>query len=171
MVARVAPEILPCSPIRWSSLPLLRLLPAAVGSRSQFIYIPSSVHRGVEGKPLVVLVETHFLLDEAEIQGTWSHASPSGVRSTLVTFNKESLITDMSYRERLIFSEPNLSLTIRALRLDDEGDYQLKLNIEFHNNTGQVIREERTVHVTVDGEEPAHTDLDTLSTAFWLYFI
>lgn len=97
-------------------------------------------------------METRFALDEAEIQGTWSHASPSGARSTLVTFNKESLITDMSYRERLIFREPNVSLTIKALRLDDEGDYQLKLNIEFHNDTGRVIREERTVHVTVDGE-------------------
>lgn len=126
------------------------LLALLTGTRSQFIYIPSSVYHGVEGKPLVVLVETRFSLGEAEIQGTWSHASPSGVRSTLVTFNKESLITDMSYRERLIFREPNVSLTIRALRPDDEGEYQLKLNIEFHNNTGQVIREERTVHVTVD---------------------
>lgn len=131
-------------------LPSFLLLALLTGSRSQFIYISPVVHRGVEGKPLVISVETRFPLDEAEIQGTWSHASPSGVRSTLVTFNKESLITDMSYRDRLIFSEPNISLTIKALRLDDEGDYQLKLNIEFHNNTGMVIREERTVHVTVD---------------------
>lgn len=103
-------------------------------------------------------METRFPLDQAEIQGTWSHASASGVRSTLVTFNKESLITDMSYRERLIFRQPNVSLTIRALRPDDEGDYQLELNIEFHNNTGQLIREERTVHVTVDGEAPSYTE-------------
>lgn len=102
-------------------------------------------------------VETRFPLDEAEIQGTWSHASPSGVRATLVTFNKESAITDMTYRERLIFREPNVSLIIRKLRPADEGDYQLNLNIEFHNNTGLVIKEERTVHVTVDGECEATT--------------
>lgn len=145
-------------PFRRDPLPSLHPLPATPGTRSQFIYIPSSAYHGVEGKPLVVLVETRFPLGEAEVQGTWSHASPSGVRSTLVTFNKESLITDMSYRERLIFREPNVSLTIGALRPDDEGDYQLKLNIEFHNNTGQVIREERTVHVTVDGEAPSCKD-------------
>lgn len=104
----------------------------------------------------MVSVKTRFPLERAEIQGTWSHASPSGVRSTLVTFNKESHITDMSYRQRLLFREPNVSLTIQALRPDDEGDYQLKLNIQFHNDTGRVIREERSVHVTVDGEAPAH---------------
>lgn len=106
----------------------------------------------MEGRPLVMSVETRFPLDEAEIQGTWSHTSPRGVRATLVTFNKESAITDMTYREQLIFREPNVSLIIRKLRLADEGDYQLNLNIEFHNNTGLVIKEERTVHVTVDGE-------------------
>lgn len=144
----------PIEPLLSLSPPTLR--PPQPGTRSQLINIPSSVYHGVVGKPLVVLVETHFSLGEAEIQGTWSHASPSGVRSTLVTFNKDSLITDMSYRERLVFREPNVSLTIRALRPDDEGDYQLKLNIEFHNNTGKVVREERTVQVTVDGEPPTN---------------
>lgn len=99
-------------------------------------------------------VETHFLLDEAEIQGTWSHTSPGGVRVTLVTFNKDSTITDMTYRERLIFKAPNVSLTIKRLRVEDEGDYHLNLNMEFHNKTG-LAKEERTVHVTVDGERPS----------------
>lgn len=97
-------------------------------------------------------VETHFLLDEVEIQGTWSHTSPSGVRVTLVTFNKDSTITDMTYRERLIFKAPNVSLTIKSLKAMDEGDYHLSLNMEFLNKTGRVIKEERTVRVTVDGE-------------------
>lgn len=130
---------------------------ANTDATSEFIHIPSLVHHAIEGRPLVVSVETRFPLDEAEIQGTWSHASPSGVRATLVTFNKESAITDMTYRERLIFREPNVSLIIRKLRPADEGDYQLNLNIEFHNNTGLVIKEERTVHVTVDGECEATT--------------
>lgn len=114
--------------------------------------MPSLVHHGIEGKPLLLSVETHFPLDEAEIQGTWSHTSPSGARGTLVTFNKDSAITDMMYRDRLIFREPNVSLIIRKLNPDDEGDYHLNLNIEFHNKTGLVIKEERTVHVTVNGE-------------------
>lgn len=58
----------------------------------------------------------------------------------------------MMYRNHLLFKEPNVSLLIRKLNLDDEGDYHLNLNIAFHNKTGQVIKEERTVHVTVDGE-------------------
>lgn len=97
-------------------------------------------------------VETHFLLDEAEIQGTWSHTSPGGVRVTLVTFNKDSTITDMTYRQRLAFKAPNVSLTIKSLKAEDEGDYHLNLNMVFHNRTGLVIKEERTVHLTVDGE-------------------
>lgn len=121
----------------------------------EFIRIPSLVHHGIEGNPLHLTVDTHFLLDEAEIQGTWSHTSSGGVRVTLVTFNEDSTITDMTYRERLIFKAPNVSLTIKRLRVEDEGDYHLNLNMEFHNKTGLVIKEERTVHVTVDGERPS----------------
>lgn len=58
----------------------------------------------------------------------------------------------MMYRNHILFKEPNVSLLIRKLNRDDEGDYQLNLNIEFHNKTGLVIKEERNVHVTVDGE-------------------
>uniref|UniRef100_A0A4W6ERU5 HEPACAM family member 2 n=1 Tax=Lates calcarifer TaxID=8187 RepID=A0A4W6ERU5_LATCA len=87
---------------------------------SDFIHIPSLVHHGVEGESLLLSVETRFPLDDAEIQGTWSHTRPSGTRTTL------------------------------KLNQDDEGDYHLSLNIEFHNKTGLVIKEERTVHVTVD---------------------
>uniref|UniRef100_A0A3Q3GE90 HEPACAM family member 2 n=1 Tax=Labrus bergylta TaxID=56723 RepID=A0A3Q3GE90_9LABR len=107
-------------------------------------------HHGIEGKSLLLSVETHFSLDEVEIQGTWSHTRPSGTRATLVTFTKESTITDMMYRNHLIFREPNVSLHIRKLNPEDEGDYTLDLNIEFHNKTGLVIKEKRTVHVTVD---------------------
>lgn len=120
----------------------------------EFIRIPSLVHHGIEGNPLHLTVETHFLLDEAEVQGTWSHTSSGGVRVMLVTFNQDSTITDMTYRERLIFKAPNVSLTIKRLRVEDEGDYHLNLNMEFHNKTG-LVKEERTVHVTVDGERPS----------------
>ncbi len=126
--------------------------PANPEVSSEFIHIPSLVHHGIEGKCLLLSVETHFQLDEVEIQGTWSHTRPSGTRVTLVTFTKEATITDMMYRNHLIFREPNVSLQIQDLKQDDEGDYQLNLNIQFHNKTGLVIKEERTVHVTVDGE-------------------
>ncbi|XP_059206141.1 HEPACAM family member 2 [Centropristis striata] len=118
--------------------------------RSEFIHIPSLVHHGIEGKSVLLSVETRFPLDEVEIQGTWSHTEPSGTRTTLVTFTKETTITDMMYRNHLLFREPNVSLLIRKLNQNDEGEYHLSLNIEFHNKTGLVIKEERTVHVTVD---------------------
>lgn len=122
------------------------------GVNSELIHVPSLRHHGIEGKSLLLSVETRFPLDEVEIQGTWSHTRPSGIRTTLVTFTKESSITDMMYRNHLLFKEPNVSLLIRKLNQDDEGVYHLSLNIEFHNKTGLVIKEERTVHVTVDGE-------------------
>ncbi|XP_075962342.1 HEPACAM family member 2 isoform X4 [Anarhichas minor] len=117
---------------------------------SEFIHVPSSIHHGIEGKSVLLSVETRFPLDDVEIQGTWSHTRPSGIRTTLVTFTKETTITDMMYRNHLHFREPNVSLLIRKVNQDDEGDYHLNLNIAFHNGTGLVIKEERTVHVTVD---------------------
>lgn len=117
---------------------------------SDLIHIPSLVYHGVEGESLNLSVQTHFLLDEAEMQGTWSHTKRSGIRTTLVTFTKEAAITDMMYRNHLLFREPNVSLQIQKLNQDDEGDYHLSLNIEFHNKTGLVIKQQKTVHVTVD---------------------
>ncbi|XP_056271479.1 HEPACAM family member 2 isoform X6 [Pseudoliparis swirei] len=116
----------------------------------ELIHVPSLLHHGIEGKSVLLSVETLFPLEDVEIQGTWSHTRASGIRTTLVTFTKETTITDMMYRNHLLFKEPNVSLLIRKLNLDDEGDYHLNLNIAFHNKTGQVIKEERTVHVTVD---------------------
>lgn len=133
----------------WTLSPFLSLSSKV---NCEFIHIASLVHRGTEGKPLHLPVETRFQLDEAEIQGTWSHTTPSGTRSTLVTFTKDTAITDMMYRNHLFFREPNISLLIQKLNRDDEGDYHLNLNIEFHNKTGLFIKEERTVHVTVDGK-------------------
>lgn len=101
---------------------------------------------------MLLSVETRFPLDDVELQGTWSYTRPSGSRTTLVTFTKETSIPDMMYRNHLVFREPNVSLLILKLNQDNEGDYYLKLNIAFHNKTGLVIKEERTVHVTVDGE-------------------
>ncbi|KAM9340362.1 HEPACAM family member 2 [Symphorus nematophorus] len=142
---------------------------------SKFIHIPSLVHHGIEGKPLLLSVETHFLLDEVEIQGTWSHTRPSGTRATLVTFTKEAAITDMMYRNHLLFREPNVSLLIRNLNQDDEGDYHLSLNIEFHNKTGLVFKEQGTVHVTVDvpvsipviEKSPSHAVVEDKANVTW----
>ncbi|KAF3833760.1 hypothetical protein F7725_024964 [Dissostichus mawsoni] len=119
---------------------------------SELIHIPSLVHHGIEGKSVLLSVETRYPLDDVEIQGTWSHTRPSGTRTTLVTFTKEATIINMMYRNHLLFKEPNVSLLIRKLNHEDEGDYHLNLNIQFHNQTGLVIKEERTVHVTVDGD-------------------
>lgn len=133
----------------------VRCLSVSLETGCEFIRIPSLVHHGIEGKPLHLSVETHFLLDEAEIQGTWAHTSSRGVRVTLVTFNKDSTIMDMTYRQRLVFEAPDVSLTIKRLKAEDEGEYHLNLNMEFHNRTGLVIKEGITVHVTVDGECPS----------------
>ncbi|XP_053302494.1 HEPACAM family member 2 isoform X1 [Pleuronectes platessa] len=117
---------------------------------SDFIYMPSLVHRGIEGRPLFLSVETRFPMDNAEIQGTWFHTNLSGSRTLLVTFTKASNILNMTYRNRLLFKEPNASLLIHKLNQGDEGDYHLSLNIEFDNKPGEVFKGERTVHVTVD---------------------
>ena len=116
------------------------------------IRVPVSVHHGVEGRSVLLAVETLFRLNETEVQGTWSHTRPSGARTTLVTFTKNSTITDMTRRDHLLFRGPNASLLLHALRPSDEGVYRLDLNVEFHNRTGHVFKVEKTVRVTVDGE-------------------
>ncbi|KAM6899705.1 HEPACAM family member 2 [Xenentodon cancila] len=118
--------------------------------RCEFIHIPSLVRHGIEGKSLLLLVETRFSLDEAEIQGSWSHTKLDGTKTPLVTFDNEYVIIKMMYRNHLLFRQPNTSLLIRKLNHDDEGDYHLSLNLQFYNKTGTVFTEEKTVHVTVD---------------------
>ncbi|CAG5891199.1 unnamed protein product [Menidia menidia] len=117
---------------------------------SRLIHIPSLVHHGVKGSALLLSVETHFPWDDVEIQGIWSHTKPSGSREMLVTFDKKDTITNMRYSNNLVFRKPNISLLIQKLSEDYEGDYELSLNIQFHNQSGPVIKEERTIHVTVD---------------------
>ncbi|CAN9503878.1 unnamed protein product [Ophioblennius macclurei] len=135
---------------RRTALYICSVLLALTEVSSQYIHMPTLVHHGIEGDPLFLFVETHFPLDDAEIQGTWSHTKLSGTRTTLVTFTKETAITDMMYRNHVLFREPNVSLLIQNLNQGDEGTYHLSLNIEFHNKSGQVIKEERSVKVTVD---------------------
>ncbi|XP_037329950.2 HEPACAM family member 2 [Pungitius pungitius] len=115
-----------------------------------FIHVPSSIHHGIEGESALLAVETRFRLDDVDIQGTWSHTGANGTTTTLMTFTKDINIPDMAYRGRLLFRKPNVSLLIHELQQADEGDYHLKLNIAFHNKKGLFIKEERTVHVTVD---------------------
>uniref|UniRef100_A0A3B5MTH0 HEPACAM family member 2 n=1 Tax=Xiphophorus couchianus TaxID=32473 RepID=A0A3B5MTH0_9TELE len=141
----------------------------------ELIHIRSSVHHGTKGKDLLLSVDARFPLDEAEIQGTWSHTKVSGASTTLVTFTKDSKIIDMTYRKRLDFREPNASLSIRNLKEDDEGYYKLSLNIEFRNEKGKVKKEERTIHVTVDEpvsrpiieKKPSHTVIEDKANVTW----
>lgn len=142
----------------------LTLRPTEVSAN--FIHIPSLVHHGVLGKSLLLPVETQFQLDEAEIQGTWSHTAASGVRTTLVAFTKDSSITDMMRQHHLLFREPNASLLIRKLKQQDEGDYHLNLNVQFYNRSGEMFHEERTLHVTVDGESPSRCMLSYVQQTF-----
>ncbi|XP_077446858.1 HEPACAM family member 2 [Stigmatopora argus] len=131
-------------------LQLCLLLVLLTDINAIFIDIPWSVYPASEGSSLLLPVQTYFDLDQADIQGTWSHTTPGGVRTTLVTFTKDSAITDMTHRDHVVFRAPNMTLLIRELNLEDEGDYNLNLNIEFLNQSGQVFKEETTVHVTVD---------------------
>ncbi|CAL8296334.1 unnamed protein product [Lota lota] len=116
----------------------------------ELVRVPLVVHHGVEGRSVLLEVETLFRLNETEIQGTWSHTEPSGTRTTLVTFTKNSTIPDMTRRHRLEFCGPNASLRLDPLLPSDEGVYRLDLNVEFHNRTGHVFKVEKTVQVTVD---------------------
>ncbi|XP_043994258.1 HEPACAM family member 2 [Gambusia affinis] len=141
----------------------------------ELIHIRSSVHHGTKGKDLLLSVDARFPLEEAEIQGTWSHTKASGDSTTLVTFTEDSKIIDMMYRKRLDLREPNASLSIRNLKEDDEGYYKLSLNIEFRNEKGKVKKEERTIHVTVDEpvsrpvieKKPSHTVIEDKANVTW----
>ncbi|RVE66961.1 hypothetical protein OJAV_G00112480 [Oryzias javanicus] len=145
------------------------------GVSCELVHIPSLVHHVIEGQSLLLPVETRFPLDKAEIQGTWSYTKPSGTRTTLVTFTKDTAIINMGYRNSLDFKEPNISLGILNLSKDNEGDYHLSLNIEFHNETGLVIKEERTVAVTVDvpisipeiHKSPSHSVIEDKANVTW----
>lgn len=136
--------------LRRTACCLATILLVLTGVHGELVRVPQSVHHVVVGHPALLAVETLFRLNETEIQGTWSHTGPGGAQTNLVSFTKNSSITDMMRRERLEFHAPNASLLLRALRLSDEGLYRLDLNVEFHNRTGHVFKVEKAVHVTVD---------------------
>ncbi|XP_011479128.2 HEPACAM family member 2 [Oryzias latipes] len=158
-----------------TALCVCSVLFVVTGVSCELIHIPSLVHHVIRGESLLLPVETRFPLDKAEIQGTWSYTKPSGTRITLVTFTKETAIINMGYRNWLNFKEPNISLGIENLNKDSEGDYHLSLNIEFHNQTGQVIKEEKTVAVTVDvpvsvpeiQKSPSHSVIEDKANVTW----
>ena len=136
-----------------SLLTTFRLSLSIIDVSGEFVRVLSPVEqRGVEGGSLLLAVETCFHLSEAEIQGSWSHAGgPRGARTVLVTFTKAATIVNM-YHGRVVFEQPDISLRIQSLTRQDEGDYHLDLNVKFLNRTGPVIKVEKTVSVTVDGE-------------------
>ncbi|XP_024116735.1 HEPACAM family member 2 [Oryzias melastigma] len=158
-----------------TALCVCSVLFVVTGISCELIHIPSLVHHVIEGQSQLLPVETRFPLDKAEIQGTWSYTKPSRTRITLVTFTKNSAIIDMGHRNILNFKEPNISLGILNLSRDNEGDYHLSLNIEFHNETGRVIKEERTVVVTVDvpisvpeiHKSPSHSVIEDKANVTW----
>ncbi|XP_014033997.1 HEPACAM family member 2 isoform X3 [Salmo salar] len=117
---------------------------------SEFVQVPS-VLNGVKGKSLLLSVETHFQNEDVEIQGSWYQTRPGAPKTLLVTFHNHSaiMVASMRHRNRFFFQPPNASLLIP--RLDDaaEGDYHLDLDIHFPQRQ-ELVRVERTIHVTVD---------------------
>uniref|UniRef100_A0A8C6UVN3 HEPACAM family member 2 n=1 Tax=Neogobius melanostomus TaxID=47308 RepID=A0A8C6UVN3_9GOBI len=141
-----------------------------------YIHSPSVLLARAKGQSVLLSVSTLFPLEQVELQGTWSltPTTSRGSKTTLVSFTKESTIIDMLYRRRLRFIQP-LSLQIHNLSQADEGFYQLKVNLEFHNQTGRVLRVERTVQVTVDElvstpvveRSPAHVVVEDQVNVTW----
>ncbi|XP_041759628.1 HEPACAM family member 2 [Coregonus clupeaformis] len=117
---------------------------------SEFVHVPAVLH-GVKGKSLLLSVETHFQNKDVEIQGSWYQTRPGGPKTLLVTFHNHSaiMVASMRHRNRFSFQPPNASLLIPRLDKAAEGDYHLDLDIHFPQRQ-ELVRVERTIHVTVD---------------------
>nr|XP_029518682.1 HEPACAM family member 2-like [Oncorhynchus nerka] len=117
---------------------------------SEIVHIPSVLY-GVKGKSLLLSVETYFRLEDVEIQGSWYQTRPGGPKTLLVTFHNHTaiMLASMRHRKRYVFQPPNASLLIPILDEAAEGDYHLDLDIHFPQRQ-ELVRAERTVHVTVD---------------------
>ncbi|KAG1946997.1 protein FAM133A [Pimephales promelas] len=122
------------------------------GTDSEYISLEPT-HHGKRGDSMLLKVETHFDVRNVTFQGTWHKTNPS--LTHLVTFTENSVILNMLLKNNMVLNFPNVSLYFKHLDEDTQGEYELKININFPKISEPVTVTKRvTVTVSVPVSVP-----------------
>ncbi|KAM4705159.1 HEPACAM family member 2 [Rhinophrynus dorsalis] len=123
------------------------LVAASTCSSALILTTPSTTIHGVEGKPLILLVQYNVKTSVSGIQIIWLFERFENLPRYLITSVNQSVLPDLEFPHKFSLNPPNASLLINSLQLSDEGTYSVKVNIGGKNAT---LSNKTKIEVTVD---------------------
>uniref|UniRef100_A0A8B9T4R7 HEPACAM family member 2 n=1 Tax=Anas platyrhynchos TaxID=8839 RepID=A0A8B9T4R7_ANAPL len=108
--------------------------------------VPSHTIHGIEGQPLQLTVDYNFNTTACEIQIIWLFERPQSNPKYLLGSVNQTVVPDLEYQHKFTLIPPNASLMINPLRISDEGNYIVKVNVR---GNGTIAASEK-IQVAVD---------------------
>ncbi|PKU37482.1 hypothetical protein llap_12217 [Limosa lapponica baueri] len=110
--------------------------------------VPSHTIHGIEGQPLHLTVDYNFNTTASEIQIIWLFERPQSNPTYLLGSVNQTVVPDLEYQHKFTLVPPNASLMINPLRISDEGNYIVKVNVRGNGT----IAASQKIRVAVDGK-------------------
>ncbi|KFP42106.1 HEPACAM family member 2, partial [Chlamydotis macqueenii] len=107
---------------------------------------PSHTIHGIEGQPLYLTVDYNFNTTASEIQIIWLFERPQSNPKYLLGSVNQTVVPDLEYQHKFTLIPPNASLMINPLRISDEGNYIVKVNVRGNGT----IAASQKIQVAVD---------------------
>ncbi|NXL88578.1 HECA2 protein, partial [Alectura lathami] len=97
--------------------------------------VPSHTIHGIEGQPLHLTVDYNFNTTACEVQIIWLFEKPQSNPKYLLGSVNQTVVPDLEYQHKFTLVPPNASLMINPLRISDEGNYIVKVNVRGNGTT------------------------------------
>lgn len=110
--------------------------------------VPSHTIHGIAGQPLHLTVDYNFNATASEIQIIWLFERPQSNPKYLLGSVNQTVVPDLEYQHKFTLMPPNASLMINPLRISDEGNYIVKVNVRGNGT----IAASQKIQVAVDGK-------------------
>ncbi|XP_057288758.1 HEPACAM family member 2 isoform X1 [Pezoporus wallicus] len=108
--------------------------------------VPSHTVHGIEGQPLHLTVDYNFNATASEIQIIWLFEGPQSNPKYLLGSVNQTVVPDLEFQHKFTLIPPNASLMIHPLRITDEGNYIVKVNVRGNGT----ITASQKIQVAVD---------------------
>ncbi|XP_061206077.1 HEPACAM family member 2 isoform X3 [Neopsephotus bourkii] len=108
--------------------------------------VPSHTVHGIEGQPLHLTVDYNFNATASEIQIIWLFEGPQSNPKYLLSSVNQTVVPDLEFQHKFTLIPPNASLLIHPLRISDEGNYIVKVNVRGNGT----IAASQKIQVAVD---------------------
>ncbi|KAM9024911.1 HEPACAM family member 2 [Ara ararauna] len=108
--------------------------------------VPSHTIHGIEGQPLHLTVDYNFNATASEVQIIWLFEGPQSNPKYLLSSVNQTVVPDLEFQHKFTLMPPNASLMISPLRISDEGNYIVKVNVRGNGT----ITASQKIQVAVD---------------------